>query len=308
MKNINPVFILGAPRSGTTFLASLLGETEYGGPYETHFIPKYFRKVSKYGDLNQLSNFKRLVNDILSERPIMQLNLNLDIDVMFNELERNREFATIANYICYFKNRQQGLTSWGDKTPWYITELPLLLELYPAAKFVYIVRDGRDVAFSLLQKIWGPNNIWACAQLWQQYNQQHQALIQELIQSGQCLYVRYEDILANIQPELTRIYAFLETDINKETIEKYSKSMMKNNALKWKKNFTPEQIQVFDEVAKDALVEHGYEVTSSPKSISFIQKIRFQLHETVCRAWYLFHLNVIDGFKIKFLGKPPFGE
>ena len=41
------VFILGAPRSGTTFLASLLTHTRFKAPFETHFIPKFYKKLSE---------------------------------------------------------------------------------------------------------------------------------------------------------------------------------------------------------------------------------------------------------------------
>ena len=43
---------------------------------------------------------------------------------------------------------------WGDKTPGHLVHLPLLQQLYPRLRVVHIVRDGRDVACSLLDKKW----------------------------------------------------------------------------------------------------------------------------------------------------------
>ena len=51
------VFIIGAPRSGTTLLASLLANTISGPPFEPHFITKYYKKLDDYGDITQLNNF-----------------------------------------------------------------------------------------------------------------------------------------------------------------------------------------------------------------------------------------------------------
>src|SRR5262249_32678770 len=43
---------------------------------------------------------------------------------------------------------------WGDKTPAYMAELPLLATLYPGARFVHLVRDPRDCVLST-QEAWG---------------------------------------------------------------------------------------------------------------------------------------------------------
>lgn len=67
-----PLFILGCPKSGTTLLASIFTDTTYGAPFESHFITKYYKKLSTYGDLNNKLNFKRLINDIANERYIQQ--------------------------------------------------------------------------------------------------------------------------------------------------------------------------------------------------------------------------------------------
>src|SRR5437763_15674377 len=46
---------------------------------------------------------------------------------------------------------RQGKSRWGDKTPLYMQQLPLLEKLYPDASWVHLVRDGRDAALSFLE-------------------------------------------------------------------------------------------------------------------------------------------------------------
>ena len=72
-----PIFIIGCPRSGTSLLARFLEPTIYGAPIETHFITKYKKKLSNYGELENFENFNKLLNDILKERPVMQWKINI---------------------------------------------------------------------------------------------------------------------------------------------------------------------------------------------------------------------------------------
>src|SRR4051794_37604907 len=62
--------------------------------------------------------------------------------------------------------RAHGKPRWGDKTPHYVHHVDALVELWPDARFVVLVRDGRDVAVSVRPLPFGPNNAWAAAQWW----------------------------------------------------------------------------------------------------------------------------------------------
>jgi len=169
------VFILGAPRSGTTFTASLLNETRFGVPVETHFIPKYLDKLDSYGNLDVRANFCTLVQDILRERPVAQWRLALLPERLFEKLEEPRSYPNIINAL--FAARDESTPSaWGDKTPWYINRLASLAEIFPKARFIYVIRDGRDVALSLLNREWGPNNLYACAKYWSELNLSNPAI------------------------------------------------------------------------------------------------------------------------------------
>jgi len=62
--------------------------------------------------------------------------------------------------------RMSGKPRYGDKTPRYVLYLPQLANLFPEARFVHIIRDGRDVTLSLLEKDWGANNAIEGALFW----------------------------------------------------------------------------------------------------------------------------------------------
>ena len=67
-------------------------------------------------------------------------------------------------YSCYA--RSKGKLRYGDKTPRYVRKLELISRVFPEARFVHVIRDGRDVALSLLERDWGPKTIEQAASLW----------------------------------------------------------------------------------------------------------------------------------------------
>ena len=308
MKNpSNQVFILGAPRSGTTFLASLLGLTRFGKPFETHFITKYFKLLPQYGDLTRKQNFKKLLQDILKERPVMQWNLDLDLDQFYEEQGGDFAYGEIVNKLCLKRNGQLGLEAWGDKTPHYIGDFDIIYSLFPDARFIFIVRDGRDVALSLLQKNWGPNNIYACARYWKKLHR-HYPEFQALIDSNQMIEISYEDLLDNTEQRVRDIYAFLDQSYDESDLAKLCSTVKPGNYFKWKQKFSKRQTLVFDYLAADVLERFGYEVSKNIQPINPLSRLVYAFHDRLKYYIFMLEINVIDGFKIRFMGKKPFAE
>lgn len=306
--NFKQIFIIGAPRSGTTFLAGLLSHTEYGEPIETHFITKYYALLDKYGDLSHKKNFAALIGDIGSERPIMQWGRPLDSEYLYERTQPAFSFADIVNEIMALRSKP-GLNphAWGDKTPHYIGNLNILMELFPAAKFVHIVRDGRDVCLSLLEKEWGPNNVYMCAEYWKRLNSQDH-LIEELRRDNRLRSIKYEELVTRPKPLVTELYEFLGAELDDETIETLCHNIMSKNFDKWKTKMTERQKSVFQSVAGEKLAQFGYEPSGSGRPISAWRRTAYRIDDRLRWAVFMFKTNVIDGFRIKFLGKQPFNE
>ena len=308
MKNL---FIIGSPRSGTTFLASLLKPTEYGEPFETQFILKFAEKYASYGDLNQLNNLQRLIDDISAERAIAQWKVPVSAEKMLSDFDGEVTFIDVIDYVCCQLMATRGKEFWGDKTPHYILALPKLVSLYPKAKYLYIVRDGRDVALSLFQKGWGPNNAYAAAQQWHAANNEHQLeLIRQLERDGRLLYIKYEELLDNPKEECSKIYNFLDDDIENysDVVNELINKTITGNYFKWKNKMTEQQISTYDAIAKTTLAAHNYEFNSQAKQPSFVLAKYYKLEDFLLWAKHMFVQNVIDTIKIKFFGKQPFDQ
>lgn len=307
MSGYKQIFILGAPRSGTTFLASLLEKTEYSAPIETHFITKYYKKLPIYGELSKPYNFKRLIKNILSERPVQQWELDLDLDNLYKEISPDFSFSNICNILVTKRKSEKIKNSWGDKTPHYIKEMEILVELFPDAKFIYIYRDGRDVAISLLKKPWGPNNYFSCAKSWAESNNKDSAL--EKVKSNNQLHsVKYENLVENTEEELCSIYHFLENKISEKDIKRFSNYSIAKNFNKWETKMTSYQLRVFEATAGSCLVKLGYNLSCKSAKLSSIEVFLFTTHDILLKIIHLLKINIIDNIKIRFLGKKPFNE
>ncbi|MBI4681886.1 MAG: sulfotransferase [Nitrospirae bacterium] len=302
----NSLFILGCERSGTTMLAGLLKNTPYGEPIETHFITKYYRKLNDYGNLENKDNFTRLLKDFLSERPVMQWKLNIGIDDFYREFD-DFSYQNIINKICIKQAEKKGYKLWGDKTPHYILDIDVLYKLFPTAKYIYIVRDGRDVALSLLNVEWEPYNILTCAERWKRYNRQNDVL-DKLKSSNQLYSLRYEDLLDNAERIVPDVYKFLDEEYNENKMNELIGRIRKGNYGKWKSKMNTRQIKLFESIAANTLKRFGYETTYEESEISGLTKAVYNSHELLMRTKFLFKINIVDGIKIKFFGKEPFAD
>ena len=301
-----PMFIIGCPRSGTTLLSQLLQFTDYGAPVETHFITKYYKRLHKYTPLSDRKNTLKLVKDILKERPVMQWKLDINPETLLTQLKTG-DYPEIVNAICHTRFRSLGYLSWGDKTPHYINDIDIIFKLFPESKYLHIIRDGRDVALSLLQKKWGPNNIYACATYWRDCNSKT-SVIEQIKTKGLLHKIRYEDLLSNPQKELEEVFSFLGVKEDQKKISSVIKPIIQNNFNKWQERMSPSEIKLFENIASDILNQNGYKTIHPVRKISAVVKLRSILSDMMLHYTHLIKMNIVDTILIKFFGKEPFAE
>jgi len=97
-----------------------------------------------------------------------------------------------------------------EKNPGYSLCTELIEQCVPDAKFIHVVRDGRDVATSLVAaskgwgKFWAPREVEKAAAVWRRYAD----AARRLVTSGQYLEVRYEDISTDGPRVLAQCFDF----------------------------------------------------------------------------------------------------
>lgn len=303
---LSPIFIVGCPRSGTTLLASLLGRTPWGAPFETHFIPKYERRLSQFGDLRDRRRFRRLLSAILSERPVKQFRLELDIDAFYESLSEY-EYPAIVDALCRAHTQRRGLLSWGDKTPHYVLELRLINRLFPRSRIIYIVRDGRDTALSLIRRPWGPANIVACAQLWKRHNEVG-GDVERLTAGGMLYVIKYEELLSSPDSEMKKVLHYLGLEDSGIVSDDIFQKINKNNYGKWKQELSPDEVRLFESVAAGTLRRFGYETTYPEQAIPWPTLLKSYAHDRIKHVSHLVKINTVDEVAIRWFGAEPFAE
>jgi len=184
----------------------------------------------------------------------------------------------------------EGKVRWGDKTPYYVLHIPKLLQWWPNAQIIHIIRDGRDVALSLFGRRddFGVYNVYVAAKYWQEYVERgHQ--LGSVLAPKRYLEIRYEDLVANPEESMQRICAFLGEEYSSklfhvQAVENPGKTPLvhqpikSENAGKWRTEMRLHQVRLFERTAGDTLRRFGYQLTTPESPLSIFERAAYRLH------------------------------
>lgn len=195
-------FIVGTGRCGTTLLRLMLdAHTELAIPPETHFIPAAIRARKR--SLRPRRAFLKAV----TESPFWRDN-RVDEGELRRRVEALRPFAlggaVRAFYGLYAESR--GKARWGDKTPFYVLHMRAIHEVLPEARFIHMIRDGRDMALSFKDLWFGPDTVEEAAERWVSWIE---AARKQSASLPAYLEIRYEDLVLETEATLKRVCDFV---------------------------------------------------------------------------------------------------
>jgi len=192
-------FIVGCGRSGNTLLRMMLDSSpEMAIPPETEVI---VAAAEAGGDAN---TFCATVTDHWRFA-----DMHIDASLFRSRVQSLRAFSTADGlrelYRCYAE--KFGKSRYGDKTPYYATYLPLIASLFPEARAIHIIRDGRAVAASMLPLWFGPNDAAEMGRYWTEIITTIRATA-----TMPTMEVRYESLVQQPDVELRAIFEFCELE------------------------------------------------------------------------------------------------
>jgi len=300
-----PVFIVGAPRSGTTLLQYMLrSHPALSLPTgESHFFIPLYRNAAHYGDLSKIDNVRRVLQAMEAQSAeFLHTDLHgmqFDVDALASEfLAEGR--ATMRDIISgvFEKNaRGEGKPRWGDKTPYYVLHLPKLVEWWPHAQIIHIIRDGRDVALSMFARArdFHVYNTYHASRLWEQYVEAGHEFGKS-VPPGQYLELRYEDMLSEQKSTLRTICTFLDLDYSDDLLDYKAAGqagktpllqlpIQKGNQLKWRSEMSMEQIRVFESGASATLRRFGYALATDGRRLPLLLRALYRWHNAFVTRW-----------------------
>lgn len=270
-----PFFVVAAARSGTTLLRVMLDRHPMLAiPGEGHFIPHLWSTRERYGRSGVVERPEVWLTD-LAKHPSFRF-WNLPIEDVRVELDGRTALgfaeAVDAAYRAYA--RKAGKPRWADKTPDYIDHLPLLADLFPAARFVHMIRDGRDVALSTIDLKRFHRRAATCAHFW---SRQVGGAMRQGKELGPDRYLelRYEDLLDEPERELRRLCAFVDLPFEEALLEHDEHDLEKlperfrpihsrlalpptKGLRDWRSQMPPSEVAEFEAVAGAQLSAAGY--------------------------------------------------
>ncbi len=149
-----PFFVVGAGRSGTTLLRLILaGHSRLHIPPESWFLRSLVRDFPLTGALTQPQVERAIRTMVQHER---WPDMGLPEDALRRQAAElvKPGLVDLIDLVHRHLLNVSGKQRLGDKTPHYSAIVPELAKLYPEARFVYLVRDGRDVAISWIDAGW----------------------------------------------------------------------------------------------------------------------------------------------------------
>lgn len=264
--------------------------SELAIPPETGFL-ELSEKLTGRGDTLREKFFQAVINyaEPLRSWP----DFEISEATFWHELTRIQPFNISEGYRAFYRlyAARYGKPRWGDKTPIYCRHMNAIRRVLPEARFVHIIRDGRDAALSLRRMWFSPGwDIETQASYWRDCVR---AARRAGLGRDDYMEVRYEELVLNTRAVLERVCAHASLTFEEAMSNYYQRAPERLKEHKgrtladgqpfltqeqrfqqqrrtteppdamcvfaWKRDMDPEERKRFQVVAGDLLKELGYE-------------------------------------------------
>ena len=297
-------FFVGCGRSGTTLLRAMFNaHPEMAVPDEVAFIIRYSRphRAVEYGWPRRF-DAGRCADLIVADSSFRRWALT---EPEARDALRDPPPASFPAAIRRLYGRVaalEGKSRYGDKTPMHVLHLHRLGRLFPEARFVHIVRDGRDVASSYATTAWGPQSVEESAVRWRRSVRRglHDG---RRLGPGRYREVRYEALVAEPESELRTLCRFLELDWDDAMLRYPEKAAEVITATRfpdahqrllppptpglrdWRRDMARQDVVRFEAIAGSVLDELGYGTTDRLALGRRVAASRYVVADRATRAW-----------------------
>lgn len=268
---MNFAFLFCSERSGSNFITSIVGgHEEVSGPPPSHLFRLFGLNCQNYFPTSNDENWNAFKEDFVEATQNMLGDW--DSDITEDELDAacpNRFISEALDHLYAQERRPTEQLSFVKENYAY-SFTPFLLANWPDAKFVYQVRDPRDVATSWIKTSATPGGVAEAIDNWQRDQQETLRIYHQLQSTQKILLVRYEDMLIDPEETALKICNHLGLNYSPSMLEFHKDSRIKRNAAK---------IPAWENLAKPIMANnHGkYKAVLSADDIRYIELRCFKL-------------------------------
>jgi LPS sulfotransferase NodH len=277
-RKYRPVFVMGCHRSGTNLLYDTLlsagGFAVYRG-----YLPIYKILIPRFGSLENPRNREKIVDVWMRSKGFARAGV--EAGPLSSKLLECRNGGDFMRIVMDQVAQSQGAQRWAVYDPDNVLHMARIKRDIPDALFIHIVRDGRDVALSLMKMgefrpfPWSraSRGLLETALYWdwmvhkgRQYGRQ---IPDDYIE------LHYEDLVTEPRPTLARLGDFLDHDLDYDRIQEAGLGRLRetnssfrsdgkekqNPVNRWKQGLSQPQVAALEAVIGSTLQEFDYPLT-----------------------------------------------
>jgi hypothetical protein len=261
-----PVFVVGMNGSGTTLLLDCLDNHSelYGFRRETRILPYFINALGQYGDLDDDAKFLQLWEDFRSSPDFRLANSGQLPPIPENWRELPRTLATVVDQVFMYFAKQSGKSRWCEKTPMHALHISSIRQLFPNAKFLHVIRDGRSCAASFHRR-WKHTPELT---LYRWKNVLTEARRQGKEAPKQYFELKYEDLIEDSERWMRQICNFLSLPFEESVLTPSRKRPVTTGSVElkivskqptWRVYFSDQKLRRLEDIGGKVLRDLGYE-------------------------------------------------
>lgn len=285
-----PIFVIGANRSGTTLLRLILNaHSRIGIPDELIYINSYIAGVPieqwRSPGLDA-AQYRKLVEEFLEDNcsPLHELDIDRVKECI---LAGPRNFRRPYRIALESWAEHYGKPRWGEKTPSNLFYADILIDMFPDAQFIHLLRDPRAGVASMQKVSFLPDDIVFNALNRHKHMTQGRSILENHVPPPQRHTLRYEDLVRNPAETTRQICEFLEEEYEPEMLSYHENAgrFMKDTAAsdynatatrpisdsaiwKWIDRLTCEEVAIIETICGREMREAGYTPVAGSPSLN----------------------------------------
>lgn len=272
------IFLMCSERSGSNLISKIINShSHFCSPSPPHLIRTFAQNINNYGDLQNDSNWKILLEDVAD---IMKYQLGewksaFTRDELMERID-SRSLNAVIKYIFMKEAISNGKKALFIKENHIYNFMPYLRGNFPTAKYIYLVRDPRDVCLSWKISPNHPGGVIKASEVWLQDNLGMKTDFENLHQQSKILLVKYEELVAQTEQTVKNICSFLQSGYEPAMLEFYmeeatirnakrlkdwenlAKPVMEANYNKYQTGLSEKEIRYIEHVTTELINYHGY--------------------------------------------------